>query len=107
MDEAVSIKVQLLRSTCHPYNKIMNELNQLKAELSQRFGRLTRFRRICAQRQSLTVEDQIEIAWEVLAMPISGSVTEARWEHLLLRRALDGVDGEPGVVEVPYTPTGY
>lgn len=84
----------------------MDELNQLLTELSQRFGRLTRYRRICAQRQVATVLDQIAIAREVLAMPISGSVNEARWEWMRLRRALNGVD-EPGVVEVPYTPTGY
>lgn len=84
----------------------MNELQQLLTEIRQVFGRITRFRRICAQRQALTVEDQIAIARQVLAMPISGSVNEARWEWVLLRRALDGVE-EPVVVEVEYSPTGY
>lgn len=84
----------------------MNELHQLQSELNQAFGRLTRFRRLCAQRQATTVEDQIAVAREVLGMPINGSVNEARWESLLLRRAAAGVE-EPGVVEIPYTPTGY
>lgn len=84
----------------------MNELNQLQAELQQVFGRLTRFRRLCAQRQATTVGDQIAVAREVLGMPISGSVNEGHWEWTLLRRAVAGVE-EQGVVEVPYRATGY
>lgn len=84
----------------------MNDLQQLLNELRQVFGRLTRFRRICAQREALRLEDQIAIAQGVLEMPISGSINEARWEWMLLRRALHGME-EPGVVEVEYTPTGF
>lgn len=105
--EALSTKTSLLRTDDHPYNENMDhELHNLLTELSKVFGRLTRYRRFCAERQTFTTDGQIAVAREVLKIPISGSISEARWEEMLLRRAFSGLD-EPGVVEIPYTQTGY
>lgn len=53
-----------------------DRLQELKRRMAQTQGHLTRWRRICAERQATTVEDQITCAQDALARPHSSSWAE-------------------------------
>ncbi|OJW10303.1 MAG: hypothetical protein BGO49_07080 [Planctomycetales bacterium 71-10] len=63
--------------------KDADRLDELKAELSGHFGRFTRWRALCVERDVTNVEGQIRLAQEVLAAPSTG--TNAEWLTHLLR----------------------
>jgi hypothetical protein len=65
--------------------KDADRLNELKAELSRHFGRFTRWRALCQERDVTTVEGQIRLAEEVLAAPSTGTNAEWLTYHLRLK----------------------
>jgi hypothetical protein len=60
-------------------------LEELKSNLSKHFGKLTRWRALCQERDTKTDEDQIRLAEEVLAAPSTGTVAEWYGHHLWLQ----------------------
>ena len=50
-----------------------DRLQELKAELSQHFGKFTRWKVLCQERDVTTVVDQIRLAEEVLAARSTGT----------------------------------
>ncbi len=60
-------------------------LQELKAELSRHFGRFTRWKALCVERNITTVEGQIRLAEEVLEAPSTGTVAEWLTHHLRLK----------------------
>ena len=60
-------------------------LQELKAELSRHFGRFTRWKAMCPERDVTTVEEQIRLAEEVLAAPSTGTNAEWLTHHLRLK----------------------
>jgi len=60
-------------------------LQELKAELSRRFGRFTRWKAMCQERDVTNVEGQIRLAEEVLAAPSTGTNAEWLTHHLRMR----------------------
>jgi hypothetical protein len=81
-----------------------DRLQEVKAELSRHFGKFTRWRALCQERDVTTVEDQIRLAEEVLAAPSTGTNAEWLTHHLRLKggtsfdvdEMLAGVDPAPG-----------
>ena len=79
-------------------------LVELKAELSQHFGKFTRWKVLCVERDVKIVEDQIRLAEEVLAAPSTSTNAEWLTYHLRLKdgksfdvdEMLAGVDPFPG-----------
>jgi hypothetical protein len=53
-----------------------DRLQFLKAELSRHFGKFTRWKALCLERDVTTVEGQILLAEEILAAPSTGTVAE-------------------------------
>lgn len=78
-------------------------LDELKAELSRHFGKLTRWRALCVEWDVTNVEGQIRLAEEVLAAPSTGTNAEWLTHHLRLKggksfdvdEMLAGVDPAP------------
>ena len=62
-----------------------DRLDELKAELSRHFGKLTRWKALCQERDATTVDEQIRLAEEVLAAPSTGTVAEWLTYHLRLQ----------------------
>ena len=60
-------------------------LDELKAELFRHFGKLTRWKAMCQEREVTTVEEQIRLAEEVLAAPSTGTNAEWLTHHLRLK----------------------
>ena len=60
-------------------------LEELKAELFKHFGKLTRWKALCLEREVTTVEEQIRLAEEVLAASSTGTVAEWYSYHLRLQ----------------------
>ena len=60
-------------------------LQQLKTEMSMTFGMMTRWRRICAEQQADTVEEQIICAQEALSKQHSQSWAEGFRDAFRLR----------------------
>lgn len=60
-------------------------LQDLKHRMAQTHGHLTRWRRICAERQAVTVEDKIVCAEQALSTPHSGSWAEGFGDAFRLR----------------------
>jgi hypothetical protein len=60
-------------------------LQELKAELSRHFGKFTRWKVLCQDRDATNVEDQIRLAEEVLAAPSTGTVAEWLTHHVRLQ----------------------
>jgi hypothetical protein len=60
-------------------------LEGLKAELFKRFGKLTRWKALCLERDASTDEDKIRLAEEVLAAYSTGTVAEWYSYHLRLQ----------------------
>lgn len=60
-------------------------LQELKAELSGHFGKLTRWKSVCVERSVTTVKGQIRLAEEVLAAPSTGTNAEWLTHHLRLK----------------------
>ena len=60
-------------------------LERLKAQLFEHFGKLTRWKAICVERDARTDEDKIRLAEEVLAAPSTGTVAEWYGHHLRLQ----------------------
>lgn len=63
----------------------LERLEELRAELFEHFGKLTRFESLCVEREATTVEEQIRLAEEVLAAPSTGTVAEWYGYHLRLQ----------------------
>lgn len=62
-----------------------DRLDELKAELSRHFGKFTRWRVLCQERDVTTVEGQIRLAEEILAAPSTGTNAEWLTYHLRLQ----------------------
>ncbi len=62
-----------------------DRLDELKAELFKHFGKYTRWRALCQERDITTVEEQIRLAEEVLAAPPTGTNAEWLTYHLRLK----------------------
>jgi hypothetical protein len=60
-------------------------LEALKDELFKHFGKLTRWKALCVERDATTVEEQIRLAEEVLAASSTGTVAEWYGYHLRLQ----------------------
>lgn len=60
-------------------------LEELKADLFEHFGKLTRWEALCVERDARTDEEQIRLAEEVLAAPTTGTVAEWYGHHLRLQ----------------------
>ncbi len=60
-------------------------LRGLKAELSRRFGKITRWRVLCQEQNITSMKDQILLAEEVLAAPSTGTNAEWLTYHLRLQ----------------------
>lgn len=65
--------------------KDADRLQELRAELSRHFGRFTRWKALCQERNLTTVEGQIRLAEEVLAAPSTGTNAEWLTHHLRLK----------------------
>lgn len=64
----------------------MNQrLDDLLTELGKHFGKLTRWKALCQERDARTDEDKIRLAEEVLAAYSTGTVAEWYSYHLRLR----------------------
>ena len=64
----------------------MNQtLDDLLTELGKHFGKLTRWRALCLERDVTTDEDKIRLAEEVLAAYSTGTVAEWYSYHLRLQ----------------------
>lgn len=61
-----------------------DRLNELESELFKHFGKLTRWRALCLERDVNTVEEQNLLAEEVLAAPSTGTNAEWLTHHLRL-----------------------
>ena len=57
----------------------------MKAELFRHFGKFTRWKALCQERDVTTVEGQIRLAEEVLAAPSTGTNAEWLTYHLRLK----------------------
>ena len=62
-----------------------DRLDERKAELSRHFGKLTRWRAVCLERDATTVEGQIRLADEILEAPSTGTNAEWLTHHLRLK----------------------
>lgn len=62
-----------------------DRLDQLKTQMSQTQGMMTRWRRICFERQATTIEEQLACAEEALSRPHSGSWAEGFGDAFRLR----------------------
>ena len=62
-----------------------DRLAALKAELFKHFGKLTRWKTLCVERDVTTVEGQIRLAQEVQATPSTGTNAEWLTYHLRLK----------------------
>ena len=85
-------------------------LQELKAELSRHFGKLSRWKALCQERDITSVEEQIRLAGEVLKTSSTGTNAEWLTYHLRLKggKSFDvdemlaengpasGKDGAPG-----------
>ena len=63
----------------------VDRLGELKTELARHFGKLTRWRSLCKERDVTTVKEQILLAEEVLAAPSTGTNAEWLTYHLRLK----------------------
>lgn len=63
----------------------VNRLDELKGELSRHFGKLTRWKALCQERDVTNVEEQIRLAEEVLEAPSTGTNAESLTYHLRLQ----------------------
>lgn len=62
-----------------------DRLNELKVELFKHFGKFTRWKALCVERDVTTVEGQIRLAEEILTAPSTGTVAEWLTHHLRLK----------------------
>jgi hypothetical protein len=62
-----------------------DRLQEVKAELSRHFGKFTRWKALCQERNVTAFEDQIRLAEEVLAAPSTGTNAEWLTHHLRLK----------------------
>lgn len=62
-----------------------DRLAKLKVELSSHFGRFTRWKALCLERDITNVEEQIRLAEEVLEAPSTATVAEWLTHHLRLQ----------------------
>jgi hypothetical protein len=62
-----------------------DRLGKMKAELSRHFGKFTRWRALCLERNVTSVVDQIRLAEEVLSAPSTGTVAEWLTHNLRLQ----------------------
>ncbi len=62
-----------------------DRLGELKVELSRHFGKFTRWRALCQERDVTTNEEQIRLAEEVLKAPSTGTNAEWLTHHLRLQ----------------------
>jgi hypothetical protein len=62
-----------------------DRLGGMKAQLSRHFGKLTRWRALCQERDVTTDDEKIRLAEEVLAAPSTGTVAEWLTHHLHLK----------------------
>jgi hypothetical protein len=60
-------------------------LEELKTELFTHFGKLTRWKVLCLEREAKTEEDKIRLAQDVLAASSTGTVAEWQGYHLRLQ----------------------
>lgn len=65
--------------------KDADRLDELKAELAKRFGKLTQWKALCVERDVTIIEGQIRLAEEVLAAPSTGTNAEWLTHHLRLQ----------------------
>ena len=81
-----------------------DRLQYLKVELSRHFGKFTRWKAMCVERDVTSVEGQIRLAVDVLEAPTTGTNAEWLTYHLRLNggqsfdvdEMLAGVDHAPG-----------
>ena len=62
-----------------------DRLNELKADLCRRFGKFTRWKALCQERDVTTDEEKIRLAEEVLEAPSTGTNAEWLTYHLRLK----------------------
>ena len=62
-----------------------DRLEELKAEFSGQFGKFTRWKAMCQERDVTNVEEKIRLAEEVLASPSTGTNAEWLTHHLRLQ----------------------
>jgi hypothetical protein len=60
-------------------------LGRLKSELFEHFGKLTRWKALCVERDAKTDEERVRLAEEILAAPSTGTVAEWYRHHLRLQ----------------------
>jgi hypothetical protein len=78
----------------------MNCLEQLLAELAKDFGKLSRWRLLCAEQKADSEDEQVRLAEQVLAEPADGGVASGYSNWARLR----GAKSKPAP---PYKPTGF
>jgi hypothetical protein len=80
-----------------------DRLQELKVELSRHFGKFTRWKALCVERDATTVEAKIRLAEEVLAAPTTGTVAEWLTHHLRLKGS-QSFDVDEMLAEVDHAP---
>lgn len=63
----------------------VDRLGELKTELARHFGRLTKWRALCMERDVTNVKEQVRLAEEVLKAPSTGTNAEWLSHHLRLK----------------------
>jgi hypothetical protein len=61
------------------------KLEQLRSELFEHFGKITRWKVLCQEQDATTDEEKIRLAEDVLRTPSTGTVAEWWGSHLRLK----------------------
>jgi len=69
----------------NPDQRLDGRLKELRSELFKHFGKVTRWKVLCQERDATTDEEKIRLAEEVLASPSTGTVAEWWGSHLRLK----------------------
>jgi hypothetical protein len=68
-----------------PDQQSSERLKELRSELFKHFGKITRWKVLCQERDATTDEEKIRIAEEVFNTPSTGTVAEWWGSHLRLQ----------------------
>ena len=68
-----------------PIQQSSERLKELRSELFEHFGKITRWKVLCQERDATTDEEKIRLAIEVLKAPSTGTVAEWWGSHLRLK----------------------
>ena len=77
-----------------PGHQSSDRLRELRSKLFEHFGKITRWKVLCQERDAVTEEEKISLAEEVLKAPSTGTVAEWWGSHLRLKSSESARDGD-------------